>query len=1246
MKNLFKTSLLLLLLLSSIIAFPQVKTNHFEFNGGPCCEIWTIYIGGATFDGMNMEAGDEIAIFDGEILVGAMELTQVCTPDNWFENALPAWSLLFTGTGYTPGNIYSFKAWNESAQVEANEFYITLSDPYGGAWMEMVFPPGDGQYSMVELEFFNNNHIPIIDYNPTSFTQLIEENSTAQDVLNIISAGCGELIWNIEIVYSEKSDNLNVYQYKENWLVVNPLEGILEPGETENVTLEFNSNNMEVGTYNANIIIYSNDENNPEVIVPVIMIVEGQPEPHFNFEGGDPSSPIWIIYLSSVKTAYPYTDLVAGDEIAIFDGDLMVGAFTLDQVCTPDNQFENDLLAFSILNTQPGYQAGNEFSFKGWDASEQEEKEVFIYEFFDPYGDAYMGDVFPDTDGEFSISEIIFLNWHTQAYNLIGGYQFISSNVIPEDPDMTVVLSEILNDNLDFVRNTQGQTLRKIGPNWVNNIGNWLIEEAYLIHMFNEDSFSIGGFLVDPDTPIQLSTGYQMVSYFPENSYDALQAFNSIIGENLDFIRNSQGYTLHKIGPNWINGIGNCIPGEGYLIKMFADDILNYSVTYPFSCGESLTDPRDGQIYNTVQIGDQCWMAENLNIGTMINGIEDMTNNNVIEKYCYDDNSANCDEYGGLYQWNEMMQYSTTQSTQGICPDGWHLPSDAEWFEMENYLDPSITNPNTTGFRGIDCGEKMLEGGSSGFEALLAGKRWWDPGEFELLGEFTLIWSSTIIPTNAAYRRALQINNPQIYRNGGLIAYGHSVRCLRDEINTCVDPITDTRDGQVYNIVQIGDQCWMAENLNIGTRINGVEEMTDNGIIEKYCYSNNFTSCDEKGGLYQWDEMMQYTSNQGEQGICPDGWYIPSDEDWKILEGTVDSQYPVGDPVWDIEGWRGFDVGLNLKFINGWLANGNGTNDFGFSALPGGYRMNNGDYSGYSTSAYFWSSTEKSNDYAWSRALYYSHNDVNRHDYEDLLNYSHNNVNPTDYDGLGFSVRCLRDETSVSSKKTTSILNDENYKKPKHSKKHIVKTDYFTFNGGNPADPVYTLYLEGLEIGDEVAAYDGELLVGSMVITSEKEFNNEFPVFSTTVTGKGYEAGKPIILKVWDISTQSLIPFEYTMIDPYNEAYMNNTYPEEDGLYSIIKFTKGENNIENVEETISIFPNPSEGIFNISIDGMSGKIQVKVFDIHGNDYSFFEIEVTRNLTTQQLDLKELSAGVYFISFSSKDFSQVKKILIQ
>jgi uncharacterized protein (TIGR02145 family) len=90
-----------------------------------------------------------------------------------------------------------------------------------------------------------------------------------------------------------------------------------------------------------------------------------------------------------------------------------------------------------------------------------------------------------------------------------------------------------------------------------------------------------------------------------------------------------------------------------------------------FVCGENLNDLRDGQSYSTVLIGTQCWMAENLNIGTMLTGSGNQTDNNTIEKYCYHDSTSYCDTYGGLYQWNQMMQYDTIAGTQGICPSGW-----------------------------------------------------------------------------------------------------------------------------------------------------------------------------------------------------------------------------------------------------------------------------------------------------------------------------------------------------------------------------------------------------------------------------------------------------------------------------------------------------------------------------------------------------------------------------------------------
>ncbi len=100
-------------------------------------------------------------------------------------------------------------------------------------------------------------------------------------------------------------------------------------------------------------------------------------------------------------------------------------------------------------------------------------------------------------------------------------------------------------------------------------------------------------------------------------------------------------------------------------------------------------------------------------------------------------------------------------------------------------------------------------------------------------------------------------------------------------------------EGETYKIVHVGTQCWMAENLNVGQRIDGDCEMEDNAVTEKYCYNDDENNCEEYGGLYSWDELMQYTSLENAQGICPEGWHIPDDEVWKILEGrlTVNTEW-------------------------------------------------------------------------------------------------------------------------------------------------------------------------------------------------------------------------------------------------------------------------------------------------------------------------------------------------------------------
>lgn len=211
----------------------------------------------------------------------------------------------------------------------------------------------------------------------------------------------------------------------------------------------------------------------------------------------------------------------------------------------------------------------------------------------------------------------------------------------------------------------------------------------------------------------------------------------------------------------------------------------------------------------------------------------------------------------------------------------------------------------------------------------------------------------------------------------------------------CPGTPTVTYEGQVYNTIQIFSQCWLKENLNVGVMIPSNQEMEDNDTIEKYCYNNNTAFCDNYGGLYKWNEMMQYTTQKGAQGICPPGWHLPMDEEWKVLEGAADSQYRMGSQIWDTYGLRGYDAGTKLKSASLWIANGNGTDMFGFSGLPGGYIFTNNHFYYLGQHGLWWSSTEGNSTSAWNRYFSYNNPKVDR-------DYGNNK-------GFGFSVRCIQD---------------------------------------------------------------------------------------------------------------------------------------------------------------------------------------------------------------------------------------------
>ena len=216
-----------------------------------------------------------------------------------------------------------------------------------------------------------------------------------------------------------------------------------------------------------------------------------------------------------------------------------------------------------------------------------------------------------------------------------------------------------------------------------------------------------------------------------------------------------------------------------------------------WSCGDNFTDPRDDTAYTTAAFGGQCWMQENLNYGTRINGSGAQSDNSTVEKYCYSDNESNCDTYGGLYQWGEVMNYAAScngtgegseacaSPVQGLCPDGWHIPSHYEYVALERQVCTSGScatdfpyDTSTTGWRGTNEGTTLKSTGASDFKGLLAGARATD-GSFFGLSAYGFFWSSLGSGSNAWSRR-LYSSAATVYRYPYTKAYGFSVRCVKD----------------------------------------------------------------------------------------------------------------------------------------------------------------------------------------------------------------------------------------------------------------------------------------------------------------------------------------------------------------------------------------------------------------------------------------------------------------------------------
>ncbi|MBN1184797.1 MAG: hypothetical protein JXB49_21100 [Bacteroidales bacterium] len=361
------------------------------------------------------------------------------------------------------------------------------------------------------------------------------------------------------------------------------------------------------------------------------------------------------------------------------------------------------------------------------------------------------------------------------------------------------------------------------------------------------------------------------------------------------------------------------------------------------------TDPRDGRIYKIIKIGDQWIMAENL-------AYKPGSGN----YWLYNDDTNNFSKYGYLYDW---------ETAQNIAPEGWHLPSVEEWNELHRFLGAYKKVINEADNEYVFL--KMIEGGSSGFNAILGGSYIYSLGKkrYEALGRGTCFWSST-----KDYRGTIAFIMSlckEVYfhleSGAGTIAQpknnGYYVRLFLDDKSVKSLISVDTKDKsenniEEFNTITIGTQVWMKENLSSTHYSNGdpIKMISDKSEWKSinngaYCWYNNDSSFrNTYGAIYNW-----YVVNDP-RNLCPTGWHIPSDDEWSVLIDYLGGLEVAGNKL--------VDAGSH------WMCPDQiAENNYGFSALPGGFRDKNGVFSYIGYTGHWWSNSQDNDKSAWYYAI-------------------------------------------------------------------------------------------------------------------------------------------------------------------------------------------------------------------------------------------------------------------------------------
>ncbi len=347
--------------------------------------------------------------------------------------------------------------------------------------------------------------------------------------------------------------------------------------------------------------------------------------------------------------------------------------------------------------------------------------------------------------------------------NLNAGWNLISSNILPDDLNISNIFSDI--NSLIVVKNDSGQIYSRIFG--INQIGNWQIQKGYQVYVTTSELLKIVGTEVNPESvPINLNTGWNLISYLRKTPVEIDEAFTNLFG-NLITAKDGNGKIFTTDFA--INQIKELVPGCAYWLYMSSPATLIY---------------KENDNYKNVYISSQTWMDKNLDVVTYRNGdtipeVSDPSEwaNLTTGAWCYyNNNPENGKAYGKLYNWYAV------NDPRGLAPEGLHIPSDNEWSELINNLGGELIAGAFMKDFGTDFWLYPNTGAlnESGFSALPSGFRNPFFGTYLEREYFGNWWSSTDENSNKSFARRLSYNNTEAQKISINKRCGLAVRCVKN----------------------------------------------------------------------------------------------------------------------------------------------------------------------------------------------------------------------------------------------------------------------------------------------------------------------------------------------------------------------------------------------------------------------------------------------------------------------------------